>query len=198
MYRFIFKLFRPFTWLISKINNPFIKDSISLNKMSRSPVIGDVFLTHKRGQLSNLFIPAKLDHGAIYVGEYLLLEAVMGGIRLIDLRDFLSDKSYCEVKRFPLTKRNKIDIKHGCRQFLNKKYDNDFMFGNDKFYCFEVVGKLLKVALPDLKLKEFTTILGNKIYDSRTFTTDDRFELIQSMEAENVFYRSEIRKKSTG
>jgi len=140
----LLKVSRPLSLLISKIHSPYSRKLLHANH-ARSLLTwaqpGDIFLTRTRGELSNLFIPGKWTHGALFISKDLgVIEAALDGVRRTDIYDFVMTKDELILLRpifcFEQDRRNAADWAVGQ---LGKKYDFSFSSSNNEFYCFELV-----------------------------------------------------------
>lgn len=100
---------------------------------------GCVLLSYTRGEATNWLIPGKYKHGAIYVGEGLIVEAVGGGVRCANLIDFCMTKDRIIVlkPKFATLAQMAAAANWALSQ-RGKPYDYEFSSDNDQFYCLEI------------------------------------------------------------
>ena len=113
-----------------------------------------VFLSRKRYELSNCFIPGFYTHAAICDGNY-IYEAVGDGVRKVTLPYFCFDKDYIAMLQVKNTYITEIsNVLNDLDSLLGKPYDYYFTPGNESFYCSELVAYVLKKNIKSMK--EFT------------------------------------------
>lgn len=99
---------------------------------------GDVLMSHTRGELTNLFIPGYWSHGAIYVGDGLVAEAIAEGVVLTDIISFLTSKDDVAVcdPLFASAEQKRMAAAWARSQAkAGVKYDFGFAAGNGATYC---------------------------------------------------------------
>ena len=138
---------------------------------------GDILGRNYVDYLDNKFIPGNYKHSGIYVGNNKVIHAIAEGVSEINLIDFLRCDGIC-VLRPKKGSRNAI---RRAKQWLGKPFDFDFVSGNDKFYCHELLGK----AYEEFNIqKYYPELFGVKIifvqkkYQFDSFLTNENFEKI--------------------
>jgi uncharacterized protein YycO len=149
----LLKVFIKFAKTIGKIHiEPKKRKLDDMNKyhiISQILRKGDIVLTRKRGELSNLFIPGYYKHSAIYCGNCEIIEAIGLGVRKIGLFDFMKDKDYICILRAvyhadeSYISRYIQDINDDFIKIANKcigkNYDYYFNPSEKEFYCSELI-----------------------------------------------------------
>lgn len=181
----LLKTLKPLIGFWAKLHWPYSIKKIKgkhYYKWRQDIKIGHILLTKTNGQFSNLINPTKIKHGAMYIGNYKglpsVIEAVRGGVRLIDLVTFLTTKDYVAVvsPQF-LTLKDQITIRDRFENYVGEAYDYFFDKRNKKQYCYELIASLLGEARPDIRLK-CKRYLGKRIYFPETFLDDGLFKKI--------------------
>lgn len=131
---------------------------------------GDVLLSYTKGEASNFFNRERFTHGALYVGDGIIVESVGTGVREDHLSNFCFKKDHVIVLRF--TKKVFIEsvISFAIAQ-KGREYDNDFEDNGKKYYCFELIAAAYKQALPGLELPK-QEILDGEFYTCETFLNE--------------------------
>ena len=112
---------------------------------------GDILGKNYQDYLDNKFIPGNYKHSGIYIGHNLVIHAVCQGVQVINLIDFLRCDGICVLRP---KKGSRLAIKK-VKQWLGKPFDFDFVSGNDKFYCHE----LLANAYQQFNLQKYYPVL---------------------------------------
>ena len=124
--------------------------------------------------LDGYFIPGNYSHSGICarMGDNIetVIHSMSCGVFEQDLIDFLR----CD--RFVIFKprkglRNAVKIAHS---LIGKKYDFDFVVGNNSYYCHEMVAK----CYPDLDIKPVKTLFGKMAYTIDSFIQSPDFEIV--------------------
>jgi len=143
---------------------------------------GGVFLTRSRWRFSNLLIPGRWTHAAIYVGENHVAEAVPEGVRKMDLITFLLTKDYVSyyVPSFA-DQEARYKAADFAKDQLGLPYDYYFEGANKAFYCIELVldayEKACKTVFPGAEM------FGVKTYVPEIVSTDEsNWKLVWSSE----------------
>jgi len=169
-YQFL-KASLPLTKALGKVGvHRRIKDN-EYYAIDRDLYAGCVLLSRKRYELSNLFIPGKYTHAAIFNGHK-IVEAVGEGIREVSLAYFCYDKDYIAIME-PNDISN-TEIKDMCvdmQNYIGLKYDYYFDSKNKSYYCSELVYQLLTKNVASFREFEMRESLGVK-----TVTPDDFYK----------------------
>jgi uncharacterized protein YycO len=185
---------KPFTKWIAKIHWPFSRKLITgkdYYKWRDDINVGTVLLSSTYGELSNLFNPADIKHGAIYIG-YIdgipsVAEALGKGVTITDLVTFLTTKDRV-VGLSPdfLEQDDKVFLTEEALKRVGIPYDYQFSSGNKALYCFELIVEVFKSTKPSVILNREEIVKGHFIYDEATFINDSRFiKLFDSKDATN-------------
>lgn len=139
---------------------------------------GDIILTRKNGLMTNLFIPGKFKHAAMFVGKIGCVESVYPKIRQISIVSLLAKSDEIVIVRprnMTLECANKaasemIDL-------IDQPYDLLFEPGEKAFYCSEAIAYAYSKACEDFS---FTTrsILGVDTVIPDDFRSDSHFKTI--------------------
>lgn len=135
------------TKLIGYLHLPYSRKKIKSTHYENATIIleeGHILLGTRFGEFSNIFIPGKYKHSAIYIGNNTVVEAVYPQVKKTSLIDFMLSRDlvgivspiFCDIDQMKLATRWAI-------KQLNKSYDLLFDC-NDKnwaFYCHELTGK---------------------------------------------------------
>lgn len=133
---------KPFTSAMGKVHAPYSKKKIFYKDYAAARdalVPGAVLTTRTRGEATNLFIPGRYKHGAVFVGDDHIVEAIGAGVTKTHVLDFLLHKDAFAVYHplFATPAQMQAAADFAVAQ-IGKPYDYDFKSGNDAFYCFEL------------------------------------------------------------
>ena len=98
--KMILKILYPFTVWMGNQRMPYSVKKITGKEYKEIEALikeGMVFLTVTRGELSNIVNPGFWKHGAMYIGEGRVIEALGRGVVIRDLVTFLLSKDYVAV-----------------------------------------------------------------------------------------------------
>jgi len=183
MIKWFAKLIAPIIKFLGKIHWPGNRRRIG-NAHAREAetllIPGDVLLTKKRGELSNLFNPSSgYTHSGVYIGEVdgipTVLEAIGKGNVGTDLYDFMLTKDCVEIKRNIYLNSSYSDvIKNIGKIFIesNTPYDYHFSLDNKSYYCFETCHVVLMRALGDSNMVALRAF-GHRYYTAESFKSRD-------------------------
>lgn len=177
--QWILDTFYPFIVWMGKVHMPYSKKKVTANMVEDILKIiepGHVLVSTTYGELSNLFIPGKFRHAAIYVGNGRVVEAIGIGVRNVSIYQFcmtkdlvvLLDNLEANHEQMQLVVTNAISC-------VGKPYDYDFWIPhehsnskvNEAFYCAELVWYCYKQACPNMEFK-LRQVMG-----ARTVIPDD-------------------------
>ena len=183
IHKILLAIIMPFVKIVAHIYVAFKKpgmDGRAYRKIERSLQKGDVLLSYTKGEASNFFNRERFTHGAIYVGDGVIVESVGSGVRSDYLSNFCFKKDHVLLLRF--TKKIFIDsvVSFAISQ-RGREYDNDFEDNGKKYYCFELVAAAFKSALPGLELPK-QEILDGEFYTCETFLNDFFKVIVDSKE----------------
>lgn len=139
----------PIIQRVSAIKFPISNERRKLSAENKTEIsqkldIGYVLVSFSRGVLSNFLIPGKWSHGAMYIGDGDIIEAVGSGVRITSLDEFFKGVDYIAVCRPKFAeaaevRSNAVEV---ARAQEGKPYDNvfDWQYSNQTaFYCFELI-----------------------------------------------------------
>lgn len=183
---FLLIILGPFIYLGGLIGLPKKKfTGVEYYKFRDMIHIGDTLLTKTRYEFSNLYNPAKLKHGAIYVGRILggdvcyVLESTRKGVVLTDLVTFLTHTDYVVCSRLKAFQIETLEVLWAAaHRFKGTPYDYRFSTTGKRFYCFETVVECYKAVIPHINFKVKTFLGSKKIYDHNTFLDPEMFTIV--------------------
>jgi hypothetical protein len=166
--RLILKLLYPFTVWMGRQRMPFsVKKITGDDYYEIEPLLkrGCVFLTVTRGELSNLVNPGFWKHGAMYIGDHRVIEALGRGVVIRDLISFLMSKDYVAVMapKFASEKEMRRAAEKST-EWEGIQYDYWFEMNDKAFYCYEVIYKAYMWALAESQRPmpfEMKTVMGS-------------------------------------
>lgn len=163
----------PLTKIIGKLHSPFSHKLIHAKEyrdFAAKAEVGSVFLTKTFGELSGPLIPGYFKHGAIYVGNGLVVEATMAGVHSTDLIDFLMTKDVVALVRplFANEDQRKAAALWALTQ-VGAPYDYEFKSDNKAFYCFELTYASYKEAMGEASPWELREVWGEPTVVSEDF-----------------------------
>ena len=152
--KWLLKMLYPLTVLIGKAHMPFSKKKITgveYYQIEKLLLPGMVFMTKTRGELSNIVNPGFWKHGAMYVGEGLVIEALGRGVVIRDLVTFLTSKDFVAVLKPKFATESEMKMAaEKSREWEGALYDYWFEMNDKAFYCYEVIYRSYKVTLEGL------------------------------------------------
>lgn len=133
---------------------------------------GDIIVCRRRWTFSNLFIPGYWKHAAMYVGLRTTVEALGSGVQRTSLGELLD-----RVDEIAIVRSRSVDAAEGqyaaaaIQSLVGARYDLEFAWGNDAFYCSEACVWALLQAEPLLGFRRRSimgveTILPNDFYEA--------------------------------
>ena len=113
---------------------------------------GDVLLGRTFGELTNLFIPGKYKHAALFacgVSDYpYAIEAIGTGVQKSDLIDFMLKRDIVGIYRMKgIDYKQSVDIVELAKKYIGFPYDYEFRSDNKAFYCSEFVYSCYKETI---------------------------------------------------
>lgn len=198
------RLIKLFFWLTTPIQKILQKLSRQETKITESQVKsivslikeGDIVLSFEYGRLTSILIKGFYNHAAIVTSKVTIMEAVgdqyingknIGGVREIELEEWLYKKDYVAVIRpiYDTDIPNKIAAATSF-YFKGKDYDYQFRIDNDSVYCSELVYLCYSTADKDFLNHINDEILPQKYYDlcKDSLTTKMKFQLIKDTRLE--------------
>lgn len=128
---------------------------------------GDIICHNYNDYLVSKLIPGDYSHGAVYIGNNKLIEAVAEGVIESDIIDFCRCDS---VKIFrPISGQDKAIYR--VKKWIGKDYDFKFKSLNDSYYCWELCAEayqeldIQKYAI-QFMMKEIPCLGTKYIYES--------------------------------
>lgn len=170
--RLILKLAYPFTLLMGKVGvHRLIKD-FEYNLIIGESRPGDLLLSRKRFELSNLFIPGKYTHSAMVLPGELIVEATGEGVAIKSMASFAFDKDFIAILRpIQFEEIEMLGILNKCDSIIGAPYDYLFELSEKAFYCSELVFNLYKTGC-----KFFDTFTLRKSLGVDTVVPDDYYK----------------------
>ena len=144
-------------------------------------VPGDIIVTRKRGEPTNVFIPGFYTHSMMYVGDANVVEATSLGVHETDVLDALMSKDHFAILRPKFCSQVEMKlIANKAKELKSKniKYDYSFELDNEAFYCSELIYFCYKSVLQNKFPFDMRETLGVK-----TVTPQDYYNAIKK------FYR---------
>lgn len=143
--RMILRLLYPLTLLLGKIGvHRRIQDE-QFDLIKNLVMPGDILLSRKKFELSNLFIPGKYKHASLLIMSDIIIEATGDGVKFKSLASFLFDKDHiCLLRLKNLNTDELACMKMVGQKIHNKPYDYYFENSEKAFYCSELIYYLLK------------------------------------------------------
>jgi len=118
---------------------------------------GDILLRRYDGYLNTICTPGYWGHAGLYVGDNQVVHAVEAGVVIEDILDFCRTDAICVL--IPnCDHKIAVDI---ALNLAAKKigYDYDFDYGNEKYYCTELIDKCCQWIFLEDRIEK----LGNLI-----------------------------------
>ncbi len=180
------KVLLPLTKAIGKIHVPFTHKEVNgKHFFSILPHLrpGAVFLSYKKGELANSFIPGQFSHAAIYgysksidssgnsLDYHYVVEATTAGVAITDLISFMTSKDrVCLLDPLFCDDIAMNNAEKYAESMLGKPYDFLFDKGDSSFFCSELIQKAYEVSAGAIftTRKRFgvETVIPNDFYDS--------------------------------
>jgi hypothetical protein len=167
MLRFTLRILLPVTIGVNMINWRFGRpyccsgETAALFRTRLQP--GMVILTHKKYELSSVFIPGYWTHSALVLSSGSILEAVGNGVCVKT-----TDAFFAEIDDFIVLKPKfckKSDLKHIWRQatnFIGLPYSFDFSNTSEKVYCSGLICQVfIRVLTETGHLHHLPSSMGN-------------------------------------
>lgn len=185
MWNYLLKLVRPFVKWWGKFRLPFTQHKMTgvhYFQIRKRIKVGDVLLSTRYGEFSNIINPEAIKHGALYVGDLYgdgidyVIEAITGGVHATDLISFITNKDVLVALTPDFMRVEDTQfIQAAARETVGLPYDYIFKISPEKFYCFELVGYNYKQVYPELELNLKEVVPGKYIYSFETYLEDPRF-----------------------
>ena len=180
--RMILKILYPFNKLMGKVGIHRKFSDVQYKELLSKIKPGDIILSRKRFELSNLFIQGLYKHAVFFTGENIIIESTGNGVSKSSLPRFLFDKDSIALLR-PLYE-HPIEIEYSialAEKFAEIKIEYDYFFEDtDKaFYCSELVWTILRLNSP--KFQKFTkrkTMGVNTVIPMDFYYAQKYFDLI--------------------
>ena len=182
--RVILNVLHPLIVWYGDLDWPFSRRKVNgkiYRKAYSKLVPGDIIVTRKRGEPTNVFIPGFYTHSMLYVGESNVVEATSLGVHKTDILDALMTKDYFAVVRPKFCSQVEMKLIANTGKKLDSMaiaYDYGFEPNNGAFYCSELIFHCYKHVLENKFPFEMRKTLGVD-----TVTPQDYFN------AKKKFYR---------
>lgn len=129
---------------------------------------GMVFLSRKKGELTNWLIPGYWTHAALYAGDGYIIESIGKGVRKIDLISFMLTKdALCLYKPLFCDYSHMVQATAYAHSSVGMPYDFMFESNNKAFYCSELVFECYNQVVEALPLKR------REIWDELVYLPED-------------------------
>ena len=176
--KWILKILYPITVWVGNQRMPFSKKLITgVEYYQIHPLLspGIIFLTRTRGELSNILNPGFWKHGAMYLGDNQVIEALGCGVVIKDLISFLLSKDYVAVLAAKFaTDEEMFEASKIAKTWEGSQYDYWFEMDDKVFYCYEVIYRAYKQSME--KVGEEMPFTMRKSLGSSIIIGDDFFE----------------------
>lgn len=125
-----------------------LMDSKTVKSLVSQISPGDILLSHEKQRLTSIFIKGFYDHAVIVSNRGTVIEAVgdnivdgvnLGGVREVDLIEWLYKKDYVAVVRTNLDPFIVARSSENSLQYIGYGYDYTFSHKNLLIYCSELV-----------------------------------------------------------
>ena len=154
--RILLDILKPFSRMLAKFS---VKRRISdkdFKAICKVIEHGDVLVTRRRFELSNIFIPGYYTHAGLYLvtgDHHQAIEATSDGTTITSLGKFLFSKDYVAVLRpkFIRSKHEQSKIIDYAQGFKGLPYDYYFESDEDAFYCSELIWRVFRKACPTFR-----------------------------------------------
>jgi len=170
MRHFFLRLVMPITRLIGKIAKPLPTMSADFLYYIMDKVQpGDVLLSGASLNLSNLFIPGKFTHAAMFCGDC-IVEAIGDGVVKSDFTEWIMQHDCVALLRFKKGDNTRGEkLSKIAKEQIGKGYD--FLFEKDleRFYCSELVCYCYEQIYGEGVLGEFDLIEPMDLYNNSDF-----------------------------
>ena len=138
---------------------------------------GDVILTRTDKSLTNILIPGKYKHAAMYVHPE-FVEASYPSVRLIGLANMLQKSNHiCVVRPRGFNQLQVNDAINNMRNLVGLPYDFMFEPGEKAFYCSEAITYSYQMANKEFSFVK-RSILGVDTVIPDDFRTAGQFKII--------------------
>lgn len=167
----IFEVFLPTIQFFSRLKVPvrrLIRD-IDCAGFEFLAEPGDILLTRKRLQASNLLIPGFWTHAALIKNSSTVIEATASGVHETRFRDFLLDKDFVEYLQplFASPEEKKLAVARAS-EAIGRAYDWYFETDNKALYCAELIVVAYQSVNPGWQFLS-STIWGEPVYEPSLF-----------------------------
>lgn len=178
--RLLLKIAFPFTKWMGKIGIHRKVNDEKFKRIKHRLLPGDILISSKRYELTNLFIPGRFTHAAFYLGDLAgddsIIEAIGEGVTISSLPNFCFSKDHIAVLRPKYYRGTEVEHLILVAQTLDGvPYDYFFDHGDEAFYCAELVHYLLSKTAQHYehfnkrKTLGVETVLPDDFYNARQF-----------------------------
>lgn len=144
---------------------------------------GDIILTRTALRPTNLFIPGHWSHAQMigFGHEGTTVEATLPVVRLSTMVDIWASASEVIVVRVKgMSRRQRYAAYGHAIDYLGRPYDTSFQYGDDAFYCSELIVRSLMNAGAPFDIDDLAvSVAGKSVVPPQAFT-GEFFEIIYS------------------
>jgi len=130
---------------------------------------GDILLRKWRGYLNAILTGGNYSHAGMYVGNNTVVHAMADGVIEEDILDFCRSDSICVLCIRNGDKRKAV---RKIKKLVGAPYDYDFLPGNKKYYCTEIVS----VCYDNIFANDYQCILGQSVLTPVAIRNSDQVE----------------------
>ena len=142
---------------------------------------GDIILTRTALRPTNLFIPGHWSHAQMigFGSEGTTIEATLPVVRLSTLVDIWASATDVLVVRVKgMSKRQRFAAYGHAIDYLGTPYDTEFQYGDDAFYCSELIVRSLMKAGAPFGFRDLADTVGGLSVVPPQALAGDRFEIL--------------------
>lgn len=140
---------------------------------------GDILLSFEKQRSTSFFIKGKYKHAAIVSPKLDVIEAIGGGVRDVDLEEWLFLMDYVAIIR-PEFENHTINYMAACNAmtYIGKPYDYKFQSGDKAIYCSELVYLCYQNELKEFLSEYERSEILPQVFRDLADKPDSKFKLI--------------------